>query len=129
MQLHQIQPKHKTKKAPRVGRGGKRGSYSGRGQKGQKARAGRKIKPAVYGLIYRLPKLRGFKNKPQSIKRLAVNLYELNNIKKERITPDLFSKPVKILGMGEPDRPFHIVGIPVSKTAKEKIEKAGGSVK
>lgn len=41
MQLHELKPKHKAKKKKRVGRGGKRGTFSGRGVKGQKARAGR----------------------------------------------------------------------------------------
>ena len=39
MQLHQLRSAYKRKKAKRIGRGGKRGSYSGRGSKGQKARA------------------------------------------------------------------------------------------
>lgn len=64
MQLHELQPKTKIKKQPKVGRGGKRGTYSGRGQKGQKSRAGHKIKPAINDLIGRLPKLRGYKNRP-----------------------------------------------------------------
>lgn len=61
LQLHTLQPVHFLKrKAPRVGRGGKRGTTSGKGQKGQKARAGRRIRPAERDLIIRIPKLRGF---------------------------------------------------------------------
>lgn len=59
MQLHELQPKHKLKKQKRIGRGGKRGTYSGRGIKGQKSRAGRKLKPAIREFIKRYPKLRG----------------------------------------------------------------------
>jgi len=59
MQLHQIQPIHKLKKKKRVGRGGKRGTYCGRGIKGQKARAGAKIRPEIRDLIKRIPKLKG----------------------------------------------------------------------
>ncbi|MBI2010965.1 MAG: hypothetical protein HYS89_01915 [Candidatus Colwellbacteria bacterium] len=62
MQLHQIQPTHKTPRGKRIGRGGKRGTYSGRGIKGQRSRAGRRIKPATRELIQRLPKLRGAGN-------------------------------------------------------------------
>ena len=36
MQLHQLKPIHKNRKSKRVGRGGKRGTYSSRGMKGQK---------------------------------------------------------------------------------------------
>jgi large subunit ribosomal protein L15 len=63
MQLHELKPRHKLKKKKRVGRGGKRGTYSGRGQKGQLARAGRKLKPIVREIIKRYPKLRGYKFK------------------------------------------------------------------
>lgn len=63
MQLHELKPKHKRKKRKRVGRGGKRGTYSGRGIKGQKARAGRRLKPVIRELIKRYPKLRGYKFK------------------------------------------------------------------
>jgi len=65
MQLHQLQPANKNQKKKRIGRGGKRGTYSGRGVKGQKSRAGRHIRPAERDLIQRLPKLRGQKNKPR----------------------------------------------------------------
>lgn len=131
MQLHQLQPnKHKSKK--RVGRGGKRGTTSGRGQKGQKSRAGRKIRPAIQDYIIRLPKLRGVGNKPLKSKKLAVNLSELekrfdNNAS---ITPDSFPREFKILGGGAVRKSFIIEkGVAVSKSAKEKIEKAGGRIK
>ena len=74
MQLHQLQPKHKNKTKKRIGRGGKRGTYSGRGQKGQKSRAGHRIRPAERDLIQRLPKLRGFKFKPLKSKPLIINI-------------------------------------------------------
>lgn len=43
MQLHQLKIKKKNKSKKRVGRGGKRGTYCGKGIKGQKCRAGRKL--------------------------------------------------------------------------------------
>ncbi len=67
MQLHELRPQYKNKDKKRIGRGGGRGNYSGRGQKGQRSRAGHKIRPAIRDLIRRLPKLRGFKNKPKGI--------------------------------------------------------------
>jgi len=70
MQLHELKPTHKLKKRKRIARGGKRGTYSGKGMKGQKSRAGRRLEPVVRGLIKRYPKLRGyrFKSKVKSQK-------------------------------------------------------------
>ena len=58
MQAHQL-TKFK-KNARRIGRGGKRGSYSGRGIKGQKSRAGRRIRPAIRDIIKKIHKRRGY---------------------------------------------------------------------
>ena len=63
MQLHEIQPNQKNESRKRIGRGGKRGTYSGKGIKGQKSRAGKKIRPAIRDLIQRTPKLRGSSDK------------------------------------------------------------------
>jgi len=62
MQLHELKPRTVSKSKKRIGRGGKRGTYSGKGIKGQKSRAGRKIRPAIRDLKQRTPKLRGAKN-------------------------------------------------------------------
>ena len=76
MQLHQLQPIHDLKGKKRIARGGKRGTYSGRGQKGQKSRSGAKIRPAEQDLIIRIPKRRGFKTS-LGIKPLIINMREL----------------------------------------------------
>ena len=78
MQLHQIKPTHKKKRGRRVGRGGKRGTYSGRGVKGQKSRSGRRFKPAVRYLIKRYPKLRGYRFSVSGLKFQTVNLDSLD---------------------------------------------------
>ena len=62
MQLHQLKPDHSRVTEKRIGRGGKRGTYSGRGTKGQHARSGHRIRPAERDFIQRLPKLRGVGN-------------------------------------------------------------------
>jgi large subunit ribosomal protein L15 len=139
MQLHQLRPTIKSKNKKRIGRGGKRGSYSGRGIKGQKAHAGRKIKSQSQELIQRLPKLRGFKNKSLRPKAIAVNVGDLekkisgNIINKQALFKARLIKkidsPVKILSEGEIKRPFQFEGLKISKNAKEKIEKSGGKVK
>lgn len=144
MQLHQLHPKHKLKKRKRIGRGGKRGTYSGRGIKGQKARAGRKLKPVIRELIKRYPKLRGykFKSKSKNKNTVIVNLEILEKKFKEgeKINPQvllerkIISKikgkvpKVKILGKGEITKALVIEDCLISKQAKEKIEKTGGTI-
>lgn len=144
MQLHELKPIYKKKRVKRVGRGGKRGTYSGRGIKGQKSRAGRKLAPIIRELIKRYPKLRGYRQKSkQKSKIVILNLGTLErkfNLG-ERINSQILIKQgvihkikgrtpkVKILGMGELTKALIIEGCDVSKTAKEKIEKAGGAIK
>jgi len=70
MQLHEVRPVTINKSKKRVGRGGKRGTYSGRGIKGQKSRAGRKIRPAIRDLMQRTPKLRGSKNQAAHYRKI-----------------------------------------------------------
>src|SRR5690242_19528570 len=75
MQIHEL-PSIK-KRVQRIGRSGKRGSYSGRGVKGQKSRSGRRLRPAERDVILRIPKRRGFSNHPSKEKPFAVNVGEL----------------------------------------------------
>jgi large subunit ribosomal protein L15 len=51
-----------------VGRGGKKGTYSGRGIKGQKSRAGKRLEPIIRSIIKRYPKLRGYRFKSEKRK-------------------------------------------------------------
>lgn len=127
----------KTKSKKRIGRGGKRGTTSGRGQKGQRARAGHRIRPASRDTIIRTPKRRGFKNKPQKTPSLALSLSLLNTIQEKTITPQVLlklrilrnrSQSVKIVSNGTITQAKEISGITVSKTAREKIQKAGGAI-
>lgn len=136
MQLHTLNSiQSKTKR--RIGRGGKRGTYSGRGQKGQKSRAGRVIRPAQRDLILRLPKRRGFKNKPLSPRPVAVNLGDLKDMsgvvsRKTLVESGIIKlgrgQELKILSNGELSKPLVFEGLKVSERAKMKIEKAGGKV-
>lgn len=143
MQLHQLSPKHKLKKKKRIGRGGKRGTYSGRGIKGQRSRAGRKFAPAIRELIKRYPKLRGYRFKGQEKNLVIINIEILEKRfeNSEIITPKVLlnrklirrikgkTPKVKILGKGELTKKLIIENCEVSKSAKEKIEKAGGKIK
>ncbi len=140
MQIHELKSKTKRQKVRRVGRGGKRGTYSGRGIKGQKARSGKrlKLKRIGSGLLRHLPKLGGFKS--IYLKPVVVNLFKLeeNFSSGEKITPDSLAakgiiknrrSAVKILSKGEITKKFIIEKCSVSAKAKEKIEKAGGAIK
>jgi len=144
MQKHNLQRRTKNRKVALVGRGGKRGKTSGRGGKGQTARAGHKIRPEMRDLIKKLPKLRGYSFK--TIKQYDVsnvNVGDLDTIfaNGDTVSPKTFiengfleiykgrNPKIKILGDGEVSKKLTVVGCTVSKQAKEKIEKAGGSIK
>ena len=137
----------KTKKI-RVGRGigSGKGKTSGRGIKGQKSRSGVAIKSFEGGqmpLYRRLPK-RGFnpinKNKIAKINLEKIqNLIEnkiikteekinLEKLKKENVINKSYST-FKILGLGEISHKIDVEVNSLSKSAKSKIEKAGGSIK
>ena len=144
MQLHELKSNNR-KKQKRIGRGGKRGTFSGRGTKGQKSRSGRRIRKAERDLIIRLPKRRGFRNKPKSVRPVALVLgdiirkakpvlngqgpfvVDLNFLKQINLIPMKYSGPVKILDSGNEIKiPLILKGLLFSKSVKIKIEKAGG---
>ena len=81
MQLHQLKPTYKKKSRQRVGRGGKHGTYAGRGLKGQKARAGRKPRQGFAGgdtpLSKRLPKQRGSVGKVKIKRRSKLSRFRV----------------------------------------------------
>jgi len=141
MQLHQIKPVHKPKKEKRIGRGGKRGTFCGRGIKGQKARAGRKLKPIVREILKKYPKLRGYRFSAK--KDYAIlNLRDIERKFKEgeKVSPEILVEKrlvrkisgripkVKILAKGEIKKALIFENCLFSKKAKEKIEKAGGKI-
>lgn len=138
MQLHELKSTTKNRKETRVGRGGKRGTYSGRGTKGQKARSGHRIRPAIRDLLIRIPKLRGFANKAIISKPEIVNIKNIESkVKETLITGELLAKygliknpsvKVKVLSNGEVKRALTLQGISVSEKTKQKIEAAGGKV-
>ena len=131
MQSHTLQRNTPLKKKkPRVGRGGKRGHTSGRGQKGQKSRAGHRIRPAEREFIQRLPKLRGVKHKPLREKPAVVNVGDLGKYVREDnvVNQKVLGRKVKILGEGSVTKPFMVKGLKVSKSARQKIEAAGGKI-
>ena len=144
MQQHLLKPPEKSKKRrKRVGRGdgSGHGSYSGRGQKGQKARSGPGVRPGFEGgqlpIIKALPMIRGFTN-IFKIEYSEVNLDKLARFPaNSEVTPDALvearlikntKQPVKILGRGALDVPLMVQASKFSRSAREKIQAAGGSV-
>ena len=77
MQIHQITKPSSSRTARRVGRGGKRGTYSGKGIKGQKSRAGAKIRPAMREILKKIPKLRGYRFKSFRLQPETVTIVDL----------------------------------------------------
>jgi len=130
-----------TKKRKRLGRGigTGHGKTSGKGHKGQNARKGGGVRPGFEGgqtpLYRRLPK-RGFKNAYFKEEYNEVNVYLLdkfdNNTKidAEFLKKNGFviskNKKLKILGVGELTKKLEVYADKFSKSAIEKIEKAGG---
>jgi len=143
MQIHQLPINTPAKTRKRVGRGGKRGTYSGHGGKGQTARSGRNFKPIIREVLKRYPKLRGYRNHAVGLKPEIVNIKLLETRFQDGQTVDpraLVAKnlvcrvsgrcpQVKILGTGKITKKLNIADCVVSKSAKEQIEKAGGKVK
>jgi large subunit ribosomal protein L15 len=142
MQLHEIKSDTRYPSAKRVGRGGKRGTYSGRGIKGQKARSGHRIRPQLRDILNKIPMIRGKKFNVFRAQPVSINVGILEVIVSDDtiVTPEfllekgLITKSggkmprVKILGYGDLAKRITIEGCDVSKGAKDKIEKAGGSV-
>ncbi len=141
MQIHELQVAKKVSKK-RIGRGGKKGTYSGRGMKGQKSRSGSSQAPTFEGgkttLIQMTKKLKGFKSLTE--KKLAISLtkLELNFKDGDKVNNKTLkncklirkeTQAVKILSDGEISKKLTIENLAISKKAQEKIEKAGGSVK
>jgi large subunit ribosomal protein L15 len=133
-------PKNATEKRKRVGRGmgSGMGKTSTRGHKGQRSRTGSRMIRGFEGgqmpLHRRMPK-RGFTNifrKEYNI----VSLERLVELGETTITPEVLRKagviktkhPVKILGDGELKVALTVSAHKFSKTAQEKITKAGGKV-
>jgi large subunit ribosomal protein L15 len=125
----------------RVGRGpgSGLGKTAGRGHKGHKARSGGKTKPWFEGgqmpLQRRLPK-RGFRPY-RRVEYQVVNVGDLERVEGGEVTPETLKaaglirslrRPVKILGDGEIGRAMRVTAHAFSRTAREKIERAGGEV-
>ena len=145
MQQHSLKsPQGSKKNRKRVGRGDSSGSgsYSGKGMKGQKSRSGGGVRPGFEGgqlpLIKKLSALRGFNNIfRREFIRINLNtiskLYEKDNeispetLVEKNVLKDTKS-PIKILGDGEINFSIKVTAHKFSRSAKDKIIAAGGTI-
>lgn len=142
MDLSNLKPSPgSSKNRKRLGRGpgSGLGKTSGKGHKGQKARSGYKSRAWSEGgqmpLQRRLPK-RGFTNIFR-VDYQEINIAAIAALGESEVDPEIFknkglarrkNKPVKILGSGDIDKAVTVKAHAFSKSAREKIEKAGGKV-
>jgi large subunit ribosomal protein L15 len=144
MRLHNLQPRpgsrHRVKRLG-CGESSGHGKTSGKGNKGQKARSGGSIRLGFEGgqmpLIRRLPK-RGFNNAAFRKHYAIINLDDLNAFKAGTAVNEQLLREsklvrgdfvgIKILGDGELKHGLKVEADKVSAAAREKIEKAGGTV-
>jgi len=143
MNLGELKPsKGATTGTKRRGRGPGTGlgRTGGRGEKGYHSRSGSKTLTWFEGgqmaLARRLPK-RGFSNSLFRKSYQVVNLSDIEKLAVQEINPQVLAEnglvrsalqPVKILAKGDVTKKYQVTASAFSQTAKEKIEKAGGSV-
>lgn len=140
MKIHELTVTSK-KDRKRVGRGigSGTGKTAGRGTKGQNSRSGGGVRPGFEGgqnpLAKRLPKKRGFRAINPTV-FTEINLSQLESLKGAKIENvslfeagliQLTSNPVKVLGTGKLTRKVTVNLQAATSTAKQAIEKAGGS--
>jgi large subunit ribosomal protein L15 len=144
LRLHNLRPRpgsHHRVKRLGCGESSGHGKTSGKGTKGQKARSGGSIRLGFEGgqmpLIRRLPK-RGFNNAAFHKRYAIVNVSDLNAfgagtvvneqlLRESNLVRGYFAG-IKILGDGELKHGLQVQADKVSTAAREKIEKAGGTV-
>lgn len=144
MRINELSPAENSKKSSkRLGRGigSGLGKTSGKGHKGQNARSGGGVRPGFEGgqmpITRRLPQ-RGFNNQFRKIFSV-VNVEDLNALedntvvtqellKEKNIISKIEPYGLKVLGNGELNKALQVKAVKFSKSAQEKIEKAGGSI-
>ena len=141
MDLGTLKPtKGSISSSKRIGRGNGsgQGRTAGKGHKGYQSRSGTKLRFHFEGgqtpLMRRLPK-RGFSNYGFRKEVQIINLEKIVSLKIDKVDANILYKmgvikkieiPVKILGNGDVKNPLEITADMFSKSAIEKLEKAGG---
>jgi len=141
MNLGQLKPPEGSrKKRKRVGRGGAHGGTSCKGAKGQNARSGGGVRPAFEGgqmpLARRIPK-RGFRNytrkQIETVNIAALNIFPAGTVVDETLlmSHGLVKRKgdgIKVLGGGTLEHPLSLKLNLISRSAREKLLAAGGSI-
>jgi len=143
MQIHQLQSRNKEV-SRRKGRGGKRGTYSGRGVKGQKSRSGGNVDPLFEGgrssLIDRLKKSKGFKS--AKVQKTSVSIEKLDRyyedgdvvspktlVRKGLVDKVRVKHGVKLIGGGELTKKLTIKSnVHLTQSVESMIKKLGGTI-
>jgi len=148
MQIHQVKKPASLKSKKRVARGGKRGTYSGRGMDGQKSRSGGNIRPGFEGKdttsVSRTPKIAGFTSPNLPNEEVSLDVLEKKFKSGDKVNPNVLKKEgiinlskrgrarrrakIKILSNGTITKKLTIEGCLTSKSARKAVEKAGGKV-
>lgn len=144
LKLSELKPyKGATSRRKVVGRGvgSGHGTFSGRGAKGQKARSGSSIPVGFEGgrmpLHRQLPKRRGFKSRIPKAEPVSLQSINEKFKDKETVNPKNLlarglirtaTEKIKILGVGEIKKSLTFEKVLISKSAVEKIERAGGKI-
>lgn len=144
MRIDELTPAQNSKRcSKRLGRGigSGLGKTSGKGHKGQNARSGGGVRPGFEGgqmpITRRLPQ-RGFNNQFRKI-YAVVNVEDLNRLddntvvtqellKEKNIISKIMPYGLKVLGNGELNKVLTVKANKFTKSAVEKIEKAGGKI-
>src|SRR3989339_98418 len=132
--LSNLKPaKGSVKRRKKVGRGGKRGTYSGRGIKGQKSRSGGKSGLKAMGFkqtLQRIPKSRGFKSLKPKMEVINLSDLELKFNDGDKVTVNALIKAdlisgskagVKVLAKGKLTKKLIVVANAFSESAKDAI--------
>ena len=141
MSLSKLKPAEgSVKNSKRIGRGNAsgQGRTAGKGHKGYQSRSGTKDRFHFEGgqtpLMRRLPK-RGFSNYGFRKEVQIINLDRISTLGLDKINPEILVEKgvlkhadiaVKILGNGNIEKPIEVTSHMFSKSAVEKLEKAGG---
>jgi large subunit ribosomal protein L15 len=143
IKLHDLKPApgaHRERKRVGRGPGSGKGKTSGKGMMGQKARSGpgpyRTFEGGQNRLVRRMPYLRGFKNRWR-VEYQVINIGDLNDLADgQEVTIEALiaagaiskNQPLKILGDGDLSAKLTVHAHKFSRSAREKIEAAGGTI-
>lgn len=140
MLVHQLEVNGKVK-SKRIGRGGKTGTYCGRGGKGQSARKGFSQRATFEGgstsIVSFSKKNRGFNALDRKVQLVTLDQLNEKFSDGDSVSPEILKEkklisslkfPIKILSDGDLTKKLSLENLAVSKPAMAKIEEVGGKI-